>query len=221
MLIPGALPTTASAENVYSFKNITNNSSTDAAIGEAQFSVEVTDASTTSAQKASFTFWNTATKKASITDVYFEDTTPQSLLSISDISYSSGVSFSQLAKPEELPGGNNLSPAFKTTHGFSADSDPPVVPNGVNASGEWLTITFTLTSGTKFLDVIDELEVAGIRIGIHAQGFAGGGSESFVAPGGSVAVVPVPPSALLGATGGVLVALGIIRRRRLQQAATS
>lgn len=221
LFVAGSLPNLACAE-FYSFKNITNNNATDAATGEAQLSLEVTDASTKSGDFAAFTFRNTAVNSSSITDVYFEDTTPYQLLAISKITYSSGVSFTQLAKPEELPGAKNLSPAFKTTHGFSADSDPPVVPNGVNASSEWLTITFSLTTGTKFTDVISALENGDIRVGVHVQGFARGGSESFVAPGEVVVTaVPVPPTALLGVTGAVLMGLGAYRRRWGKLAAAS
>jgi len=52
-----------------------------------------------------------------------------------------GVAFSDPAVPGNLPGANNASPAFVATTGFSADSDPPVQPNGVNP-GETLGILF-------------------------------------------------------------------------------
>jgi hypothetical protein len=86
--------------------------------------------------------------------VYFDD---GSLLSIAIIINSIGVSFSQFASPGNLPAASNAAPPFVTTAGFSADSDSPVQPNGVNP-GE---------SGT-------------LRIGLHVQGYQSGGSESFV-----------------------------------------
>ena len=41
-------------------------------------------------------------------------------------------------------------------------------------------ITFDLQNGGTLQDVLDDLADGRLRIGLHAQGFAGGGSESFV-----------------------------------------
>jgi hypothetical protein len=89
------------------------------------------------------------------------------------------VSFSQGASPPDLPGGEDCVPDFDVTAGFSADSDPPAQPNGVNPT-EWLDITFDLQSGQTFDDVVAQLNSGALRIGIHVQGFANGGSESFI-----------------------------------------
>ena len=155
------------------FGCITNSIAGDCAIGAAQTSVDVSDAG---GGQVLFTFHNAGPAASSIADVYFDD---GSLLALAFIVNGPGVSFSQGASPPDLPGGNNASPPFTVTAGFSADSDAPVQPNGVNP-GEALGIRFTLQGGASYLDVLDDLADGSLRIGIHVQGFATGGSESFV-----------------------------------------
>lgn len=158
----------------YGFSNISANDVNDAAIGEAQLSVDVTDAG---AGRVLFTFNNSGPEASSITDVYFDD---GHLLGISSIESSSGVSFSLGASPGNLPSANNIDPAFQTTAGFSADSDPAAQPNGVNP-GEWLKIYFDLKEADQdYNTVLQDLANGALRIGIHVQGFDGGGSEAFV-----------------------------------------
>jgi hypothetical protein len=183
----------------YSFTCITNNNAADCATGEAQLQVDVTDAG---GGQVLFTFTNSGPNASSITDVYFDDGT---LLGIASITNGTGVSFAQGASPPNLPGGASISPPFETTVGFLADSDPPAQPNGVNP-GESLGILFDLQGGGTFADVVSELGTGELRIGIHVQGFAGGGSESFVNDG----VVPEPTAALLFGLG----ALAVARRSR-------
>jgi hypothetical protein len=206
-----ALSSWASAGPIYGFYNITGNNPADAATA-GQFDVEVNDAGS---HRVDFTFRNAGPAASSITDVYFDDGT---LLGIAQIFAGPGVSFSQGASPPNLPGGNTLSPAFLTSAGFLSDSDPPAQPNGVNP-GEWLTIRFNLLNPPSgppdYTDTLAALASGELRIGIHVQGYAGGGSESFV----NTAVVPLPAAAwmgmsLLGGVGGV----GFFRRRRLVEA---
>ncbi|WP_372521447.1 hypothetical protein [Sulfuricaulis sp.] len=186
-----------------SFFCITNNLAGDCAIGASQMTVTVSDPG---AGQALFLFKNLAGgSAASITDVYFDDGT---LLALSTITNGPGVSFSEDATPPNLPGGNNISPPFQTAKGFSADSNPPVQPNGVNP-GEWLRIYFSLQSGSTFNDVINELGDGRLRIGIHVQGFSSSGSESFVN-----VPVPVPVPAAVWLFGSGLVSLTVIGRRK-------
>lgn len=187
----------------------------DGAIGEAQLFVEVVD----HVSQVNFIFTNIGPLASSITDVYFDDGT---LLGIASITGALGlVEFSQLATPPDLPGGNNVVPPFVTTAGFSADSDPPVQPLGVNP-GEFLGVTFNLQGGGTHQDVIDELTSGELRISIHVQGYSGG-SESFVNNGvfepptepptePPSAVIPAPGAILLGTIG--IGVVGWLRRRR-------
>ena len=197
----------------FGFDNITNNNATNATTGEAQLFADVT--ATGNASQALFTFSNTGPLASSITDVYFDDQSPLILLSIASITGGSGVAFSQGASPGDLPGGNSASPDFHTTLGFSADSNPPVQPNGVNP-GETLGILFNLQAGGIFQNVLDELQSGTLRVGIHVQGFANGGSESFVnTPGNGGGVNPVPEPSTMLLLGSGLVALGWWGKKRL------
>jgi hypothetical protein len=203
---------TANAGIVYSFNHIVEYGDgpielANGAIGEAQLFVEV---SKLSANQVLFAFTNTGPEACSITDIYFDDGALLGIAFIDDSCY--GVSFSQYATPHNLPGGNNLSPPFQTTAGFSADSDPPVQPNGINPN-EWLGISFDLKSGETYDDVISNLASGELRIGIHVQGFYSGwcgysDSESFVNNG----VVPEPATVTLLSAGFGIVTL--LRKRR-------
>jgi PEP-CTERM motif len=62
-----------------------------------------------------------------------------------------------------------------------------------------------------------DVDPGGLRIGIHVQGFANGGSESFVngPPGGGPSPAAVPePSTVLGASFAGLIGLAYAWRRR-------
>ncbi|KPK75542.1 MAG: hypothetical protein AMJ79_10985 [Phycisphaerae bacterium SM23_30] len=190
----------ADATLSFRFYNITNNNAADAGIGEYLF-VDVTDPEGEEEQVL-FTFRNESPVPSSICDVYFDD---GALFGIASIDNDDpGVSFTQLANPGDLPGGNNIDPPFVTTEGFSADSDSPVQAMGVNP-GETLGILFVLQDGSVFQDVVNDLYSEALRIGIHVQGFDGGGSESFVN-------VPAPGALMLGGIGIGL--LGLWRRRQ-------
>ena len=185
----------------YSFVNITNNNATNAAIGEAQLFVELIDPG---GSQVTFKFTNIGPEDSSITDVYFDD---GGLFGIAWIDDSlPGVEFSQLATPHDLPGKNNVIPPFETTDGFSADSDPPVQPYGVNPS-EWLGIIFDLLPGKTIIDIIDNMDSGDLRIGLHVQGFSNGGSESFVNNGhcnggnGGNGYIPAPGALMLSSIG--------------------
>lgn len=191
-----ALPTAANAV-VYGFDNITNNSATDAAIGEAQLTVDVTQ----SGSIASFTFMNSGPAASSITDIYFDWSDPV-LLTFSGLVQGSGVSYSVGASPGNLPGGNPV--GFDAD--FGADSNTPTQPSGINP-GEFLTINFT-NSGS-FADLLAQLDSDALNIGIHVQGFLGGGSESFVE---TPPTTPVPEPGMIGLIGLGLLGLGLARR---------
>jgi len=177
----------------------------DGAIGEAQLFVELVDLPS---GQVEFVFTNTGPLASSMTDVYFDN---GPLLGIASITNTPGlVEFSQGASPGNLPGGNNLPDPFVTAPGLSFDSDPPAQPMGVNP-GQALGLTFDLQTGRTFQNVIEDLGTGDLRIGLHVQGYASGGSEAFVNNGPNTRV-PVPGAALLAGMG--IAGLGWLKRRR-------
>jgi hypothetical protein len=112
-----------------------------------------------------FTFNNEGPLASSICDVYFDDGT---LLGIASIINGAGVAFSNPATPADLPGGNTASPPFVTTANFPADSDQPVMENGVNP-GEELGILFNLQGSHLYANTLAALESGDLRIGLHVQ----------------------------------------------------
>ncbi len=208
------------------FDSVSNNEVGDVAIGEAQLSVDVVDIGVS--DQVEFVFKNSGPEASSIADIYFED---GPLLAIAQIIDSGtggddGVSFSEGASPGDLPSGNNASPPFSATREFDADSDSPVQQNGVNP-GEQLGIVFNLVTGQTVSDVVTALNTApapdvySLRIGIHVQGFASGGSEAFVntpptsPPTPTPGILPEPSSwALLGSAVVVLGAFFCRKKKR-------
>lgn len=193
----------------YGFYAITNNNAGAVSDGETNLNVEVIDLGGSQVQ---FKFTNNSS--SAITDIYFDDGTLLGIASISDSG--SGVDFSQGASPPDLPSGNTATPAFATTAGFSADTNPPVSLNGVNA-GEWVAINFNLIAGQTYGDVLTALALPNgggtgdLRIGIHVQSFAsGGGSESFI---NNPAPVPEPEAYAMMLAGLGLVGWAVKRRK--------
>jgi len=202
----------AHAGTVLGFYNITNNDPGDAALGEAQLSVEIQAFTLNMTDGVLFTFRNQGMAQMTIAEVYFDDGTLLALSDLIDSDQNSGdpnVDFEAgSAAPPDLPGGNDISPPFNVTAGFLADSDNPAPVNGVNP-GEELGVFFTLQGGQDVNDVLDAIALAGedggLRIGIHVINFESGGSESFIN------IIPPPSAAGMGLAGLGLVA---VRRRR-------
>jgi len=177
----------------YNFTNITNNNATDALIGEDQLSVVLHDEG---ALLVKFCFNNSGTEASSIADVYWDDN-DELLKSIQSFSTTGTVAFTEGASPGNVPGGKGILPKFIAD--FSADSDDPVQPNGVNPSEE-LCVLFNTNDG--FDAIIDAMNSGQLRVGIHVQGYASEGSESFITTGDNgVTIIPEPASMLLAMIG--------------------
>jgi PEP-CTERM motif-containing protein len=197
VVLPLLFAASPSLADTFGFRCVTNNNAGDCAIGQSQLSVDVTNAGS---NRIAFTFHNVGASASSIDQTYWDDGT---LASIFSIVGSSGVAFSSPATPSNLPGGNTVVPPFVAT--FSAGANAPVPTNGVNP-GESLTVTFNLATGQTFANTIQAIQSGALRIGVHAQAFSSGGSESFVN------VIPEPGTFAL--VGGGLLSLALARRRR-------
>jgi hypothetical protein len=219
------LPLSAIAGQIYPFVQVTSNGNVSIA---SQLTVEVLgtgDAKLAhygvnlSGNQVLFVFANNVGTSSSITDVFFQDGT---LLDMAYVKNSSGVAFAQ-PSAVSLPGGYGLNPPFVTTKHFSADSDAPFVPNGVNSASEWLGIVFDLKNNQNLADVIAAMNnwkysdtgfnkvdpnAPSLRIGVYVQGINGSRrqGESFINK------VPEPSLVLLLGLG--LGAVSLAARRR-------
>jgi hypothetical protein len=182
----------AHAALTYSFNCITFDSAGNCGIGSAQLDLTVSDGGN---GKVNFLFTNTGPQASSITDLYFDWKTPALALTEGALTQSAGVSFGWGATPTDLPAGNTI--AFSSDLGL--DSNVPTQPSGVNP-GEWLNIAFA----GSFDQLVAGLHSGQLLVGLHVQGFANGGSESFV----SVAEPPMHAMLLSG-----LFLLGFTLRR--------
>ncbi len=206
VLIVGVFLASGSAwATLYGFDNITNNNATNASVGEAQLTMDVTQ----SGLNILFMFLNSGPAASSITDIYFDDDVP--LLSFAGFQSSAGVSFDQGAAPPNLPGGQE--PLYHFSSNYAYDSNSPAQPNGVNP-GEYLGILFAYINA-DFQGIINALANQSLRVGIHVQGFADGGSESFI--NGPPPNTPVPEPATMLMIGTGLIGLAGISRKRLKK----
>lgn len=188
------------------FVGVTNNLVSDVMIGEAQMSVTVDDLGS---GQVGFLFANNGPDASSICDIYFNGEILDSIDLL--IPSGSGVAFSPGAKPGNLPGGK---PIGFSAH-LSANSDKPVQPNGVSP-GESLNVIANLSMDYAYEELLAAVENGDLRIGIHVQGFASDGSESFLNNGSGPPppVIPVPGAILLAGLGTTLV-VGSRRARLL------
>jgi hypothetical protein len=152
-----------------------------------------------------FTFYNSVGQKSSITDIYLTGTGGLLVLPGKITAQSPGVSYSIGASPPNLPVGTVYD--FYAT--VAADSNPPTVPNGVNAVGEYVTWSFTMASGISYESVIKAIDTGVLRFGLLVPG-SSGGSSSFINTCGlggcsQTPSVPLPASLWLmfGAIGGL------------------
>ena len=204
LLAVAGLSSAAWADPVYSFFRITDNADEDIA---SQLSVDVTAGA---GGTVDFTFYNNVGIASSITEVYFDDGT---LLEIAEITSSGGVDYVGGATPADLPGGNDIDPAFVATQAFSTQADGNT-QDGVDAEDEWLKINFTLQGTQTYADTLAALADGSLRIGLHIRSIGDKeDSDGFV--NSPLTVVPLPGTAALAACGllGLAGARGVRRRR--------
>lgn len=184
------------------FDCITDNIANDCASGEAQLSVNVTDAGN---DQVRFLFSNSGPDALFISDIYFDNGEPGSTLaSIDALEEMMGVDFqTPIPGMGDLPGGNTI--GFNTTTNLETNNAPGSA-NGIDP-GEMLGVLINLVMGQTFADVLSELANGDLRIGIHVQGFLPNGSESFVN-------TPVPVPAAIWFLGTGLLALAGVSRKR-------
>ncbi len=153
---------------------------------------------------ANFTFYNYSSIQSSVARIYFDD---GSLLGVDEVTNSDDYTFfKKVPAPQNLPGGESLSPPFAADREYSIGTPNPPPWKGINDGAplnEWATIRFTLINGGTLEDVLVELNTGTLRVGLHVIDVAGVYSESAI-------LIPEPATvALLG-----LGALFLLRRKR-------
>ena len=207
----GAFCQIAEANITLGFNNITGNSVIDAAIGEAQLTVDIVDIG---GGQVKFVIHNDGPGTSSVQQVYFRDGAVLSFDSLIDYDDGVGgdpcVDFTPGVPGAGLPG---ASTAWKSAIFFDADADTPQpIPKGINngdPTGDWLGVIFDINSGFTYANVETQFLQHDMEIGLHVQAFGDGKSESFINNG---TIIPAPGAIVLGSIGVGLV--GWLRRRR-------
>jgi len=156
----------------------------------------------------SFKYTNNVGIASSISEVYYDDGPFLGIASLVQV----GCAFTGGgANPGNLPGGNNLTPAFNATQQFSADAQGnPAL--GIDTATDSLEMRFNLINNKSFADVLTALQNGDLRIGFHVRAIGTqGSSDAFV---NYPTVVPLPSAAWLGATGLGLIGVTSLGRRR-------
>lgn len=133
--------------------------------------------------------------------IYFDFLGANLFSSLTQTGQQGTVSFTgDATSNQNFPEGNSI--------GFSTDADADRnggAGNGINV-GEYIILSAILNPNAN-IDTL--LGNGGLRIGLHIQGFEGGGSDSYV--NGAPSAVPVPAAGWL--FGSVLIGLMGLRRR--------
>ncbi len=158
-----------------SFENITHNDPHDAAIGEAQFGLNISEYAS---GQVLFEYANQGPEPCTLTQIYLEKGMP---LELNSIWNNPGlVQFTADPKLQDLPGGKSLDPNFLADKLLSAGADAPSPHLGVNP-GESLAMLYDLDEDTSYETFLQQLKDQYLRVGIHVQAFESGGSESYIA----------------------------------------
>ncbi len=212
-----AVSSIASAASInLSFANITNNGNQN--IG-SQLKLTVSDV-VGQPTKVDFTLKNSVGIASSIKEVYFDAGAIGTNFVSGLIQSQSGASFVWgSGSPGELPGGNNLTPAFETSMNLLADSGNGGPATGLDQAADSLVIRVTLAAGKSYNDIVNGLlanpaQANSIRLGLHVISIGtAGGSDSYVS---NALTVPLPPAAWAGMSCLVaVIGAGVVRNRML------
>lgn len=144
--------------------------------GEEQLEVEVADSGD---GNIALIFTNNGSVPSAIASIYIDDergtlTGPPTIhQDAPDVIFDLGVS------PRNLPGGAKAAPSFSAESKLSVSAGSPDQAMGVNP-GEQLGLIYPLSPGRTFEDVVADLSVGNLRLGVHVVGFASKGAQSFV-----------------------------------------
>jgi len=177
----------------FGFYNVTGNDLADAAAGEAQLTVDVTDPGS---DQVLFTFHNEGSYNMFINEIYFYD----GKLSFDSIINSLGTSYSVVDEPPftgnpGLAGYKNQTPLSLF---LATEADSPGTGGGGIDPGDSLQIFLNIKDPFDFEEILGDIGSSRIVVGIHVQGMGWDtdtdGSEGFV-------TTPVPGALLLGMLG--------------------
>ncbi len=197
---------------MYAFTPVSFNSGAMANAVATQFSLDVTE----SGSHALFTFANNGPVASTITGTYFDDGAGVLHTILAPLN-GPGVNFRLGGNPANLPA--PMDPyRFGANFWATAKAPKGLGKNGVDNTGEFVTIPFTLESGKSFANVLaaldaglaDPTSTAGtLRVGIHVQSIGTTcQSDAFML---TPVHTPLPGAVILGLLG--LSAAGLEVRR--------
>ncbi len=180
------------------FTQITTNTNT---LVANQFNAEVTNAGTGFAIK----FTNAVGIASNISEIYSTSAKTLGAMTITE----SGADFSAGGTPASLPGGSGFS--------IRASANNPAPSNGINAAGDFVTLTFLYGgSFANFTAVENSFNDGSMQLGMHVTGIAGITSDSFTSrPPGGGNIPGTPDSGSSIALLGLGLALLAVARRKL------
>ncbi len=206
----------------FGFTSTSASTAADAAIGEAQFFMDLLDES---ARQVRFDLRNTGPTASSITEVFFEDRGGELepvFASVTPVTVAgSGVTFAKTGTTSALVFSELFEP-FTVTPELTLTATAPVVTNGIGP-GESLRLVGNLTDDIVTSQLMSRLENGTVRVALRAQGFPDGGTATFLNNTTSVvtpSVLPTPTPGVIPAPGAILLAslgaglVGWLRRRR-------